>query len=65
MKVLVAIGLNKLSSLHIPSRHMTLFTVSYFLSEILRIPDVSYFLSEILGIPDNGRNQKCRDFLLF
>ena len=33
------IGLNRLSSLHIPSWHITLFTVFYLLSEILRIPD--------------------------
>ena len=28
MKVLVTVGLNRLSSLHIPSWHITLFTVS-------------------------------------
>ena len=39
MKVLVTIHLNRLSSLHIPSWHITLVTVSYFLSEISRIPD--------------------------
>ena len=38
MKVLVKIGLNRLSNLHIPSWHITFFTVSYFLSDILRIP---------------------------
>ena len=44
MKVLVTTVLNRLSSLYIPSWHITLFTVSYFLLEILRIPD-------------NGRNR--------
>ena len=52
MKVLVAVGLNRLSSLHVPSRHMTLLTVSYFLSEILRIPD-------------NGRNRNLEIFYSF
>ena len=37
MKVLVTICWNRLSSLHIPLWHIALFTVSYFLSEILRI----------------------------
>ena len=44
IKVLVTIGLNRLSSLHMPSWHISIFTDSYFLSEILRIPD-------------NGRNR--------
>ena len=44
MKVLVTIGLNMLSSLHIPSWHIT-------------FSSVSYFLSEILGVPDNDRNK--------
>ena len=52
MKVLVTIGLNRLSSLHIPSWHITLFAVSYFLSEILRIPN-------------NGRNRNLEILLLF
>ena len=39
MKVLATIGLNRLSSLHILSLHITLFTVSYYFSENLRIPD--------------------------
>ena len=54
MKVLVTIGLNRLSTLHIPSWCITPFTVSYFLSEILRIPD-------------NGRNRNleiCYSFFL-
>ena len=41
MKVLVTIDLNRLSSLHIPLWHITLFTVSYLLSEIFRILDNS------------------------
>ena len=41
MKVLVTIYLNRLSSLHIPLWHITLFTVSYLLSEIFRILDNS------------------------
>ena len=41
MRVLMTIGLNRLSSLHITSWHITHFTVSYFLSEILRIRDNS------------------------
>ena len=55
MKVLVTIGLNMLSSLHIPSWHIT-------------FSSVSYFLSEILGIPDNDRNRNfeiCYSFFLF
>ena len=40
----VIIGLNRLSSLHVPSKHVTFLTISYF-------------LSEISGIPDNGRNR--------
>ena len=52
MKVSVTVGLNKLSSLHIPSWHITAFTVSYFLSEILRIPD-------------NGRNRNLEIFYFF
>ena len=44
MKVLVEIGLNRLSDLHIILGHITIFTVFYF-------------LSEILIIPDNGRNR--------
>ena len=54
MKVLVTIGLNRLSTLHIPYWCITPFTVSYFLSEILRIPD-------------NGRNRNleiCYSFFL-
>ena len=39
-------------SLHIPLWHITLFTVSYFLSEILRIPD-------------NGRNRNLEIFHSF
>ena len=39
MKVLVTIGWNTSSSLHIPSWHITLFSVSYFLYMILRMPD--------------------------
>ena len=52
VKVLVAIVLNRVFSLQIPSRHITLFTVSCFLSQILRIHD-------------NGRNRNLRDLLLF
>ena len=52
MKVLVTVSLNRLSSLHIPSWYITLFTVCYFLSEILRIPD-------------NGRKRSLRFFTLF
>ena len=52
MKALVTLGLNRLSSLHILSWHITLFTVSYFLSEILRILD-------------NGRNRSLETFYSF
>ena len=52
MKVLGKIGLNKLSSLHIPSWHSPPFTVSYFLSDILRTPD-------------NGRNRNWETFYSF
>ena len=51
MNILVAISLNRLSRLHIPSQHPILFKVSYF-------------VLEILGIPDNGRNRNieyCKD----
>ena len=53
IKVLVAISLSRLFSLHIiPSRYITLFAVSYFLLEILRIPD-------------NGRNRNLTIFYSF
>ena len=52
MKILVTIGLNRLSSWHIISGHITLFTVSYFFSEILRIPD-------------DGRNRNLEIFYSF
>ena len=39
IKVFMTIALNRLSSLHILSLHITLFMALYFLPEILRIPD--------------------------
>ena len=39
MKELETVGFNRLSSLHIPLWHITLFTFFYFHSEIMRIPD--------------------------
>ena len=39
MKIYVNIGLNRLFTWHTRLRYMVLFTVSYFLLKILRIPD--------------------------
>ena len=39
LRALVTIGLNSLSSLHTLLRYFVLFKVSYFLSEIFKIPD--------------------------
>ena len=51
-KVFVKTSLNSQSTLHIPPWDITLFTVSYFFSEILRIPD-------------NGRNRNLEVFYSF
>ena len=61
VKVLATIGLNRLSSLHIPLWRIALFTVSNFLSEILRKLDhgrnrnlkiyYSFFFKKLTELP--------------